>query len=179
VITSLTWLYLVTAAAATDATDMIVRHIMTTTFLPWFIYVHRFIICQKQHIYRVSGKVAPAFLHIFSRMGWNFNTTFYTFIQNVYLRFCAKYYLIDFNNGEVTKFLVKLPSDFRALNTRALKSHCYVKITNTINGSVFHHNIFHVYSELSFTFTGWPAWLSGRTSVSGQRSFAVLRSTCS
>ena len=26
---------------------------------------------------------------------------------------------------------------------------------------------------------GWPAWLSGRTSVSGQRSFSVLRSTCS
>ena len=25
---------------------------------------------------------------------------------------------------------------------------------------------------------GWSAWLSGRTSVSGQRSFAVLRSTC-
>jgi len=25
----------------------------------------------------------------------------------------------------------------------------------------------------------WPTWLSGRTSVSGQRSFAVLRSTCS
>jgi len=25
--------------------------------------------------------------------------------------------------------------------------------------------------------TGWSAWLSGRTSVSGQRSFAVLRST--
>jgi len=29
-------------------------------------------------------------------------------------------------------------------------------------------------------FPGWPAWLSGRTPVSGQRSsFAVLRSTCS
>jgi len=27
--------------------------------------------------------------------------------------------------------------------------------------------------------TGWPAWLSGSTSVSCQRSFAVLRSTCS
>jgi len=27
--------------------------------------------------------------------------------------------------------------------------------------------------------TVWSAWLSGRTSVSGQRSFAVLRSTCS
>jgi len=27
--------------------------------------------------------------------------------------------------------------------------------------------------------TGWSAWLSGRTPVSGQRSFAVLRSTCS
>jgi len=27
--------------------------------------------------------------------------------------------------------------------------------------------------------TGWSAWLSGRTSVSGQRSFAVLHSTCS
>jgi len=26
---------------------------------------------------------------------------------------------------------------------------------------------------------GWSAWLSSRTSVSGQRSFAVLRSTCS
>ena len=26
---------------------------------------------------------------------------------------------------------------------------------------------------------GWSAWLSGRTSVSGERSFAVLRSTCS
>jgi len=26
---------------------------------------------------------------------------------------------------------------------------------------------------------GWSAWLSGRTPVSGQRSFAVLRSTCS
>jgi len=26
---------------------------------------------------------------------------------------------------------------------------------------------------------GWSAWLSGRMSVSGQRSFAVLRSTCS
>jgi len=27
--------------------------------------------------------------------------------------------------------------------------------------------------------TGWSAWLSSRTSVSGQRSCAVLRSTCS
>ena len=27
--------------------------------------------------------------------------------------------------------------------------------------------------------SGWSAWLSGRTSVSGRRSFAVLRSTCS
>ena len=26
---------------------------------------------------------------------------------------------------------------------------------------------------------GWSTWLSGRTSVSGQRSFTVLRSTCS
>ena len=26
---------------------------------------------------------------------------------------------------------------------------------------------------------GWSAWLSGRTPVSGQRSFAVLRSACS
>jgi len=26
---------------------------------------------------------------------------------------------------------------------------------------------------------GWSAWLRGRTSVSGQRSFAALRSTCS
>ena len=26
---------------------------------------------------------------------------------------------------------------------------------------------------------GWSAWLSGRTSVFGQRSFAILRSTCS
>jgi len=33
--------------------------------------------------------------------------------------------------------------------------------------------------KLSTLWTGWRAWLSGRTSVSGQRSFAVLRSTCS
>jgi len=30
-----------------------------------------------------------------------------------------------------------------------------------------------------YTEHSWSAWLSGRTSVSGQRSFAVLRSTCS
>jgi len=35
---------------------------------------------------------------------------------------------------------------------RALKSHCYVKITNNNNGLVFRHEIFQVYSILSFKF---------------------------
>jgi len=42
------------------------------------------------------------------------------------------------------------------------------------------HDILTVLYKATHCFSaGWPAWLSGRTSVSGQRSFAVLRSTCS
>jgi len=36
---------------------------------------------------------------------------------------------------------------------RALKSHGYVKIMNNNNDLVFHHEIFHICSLLSFKFT--------------------------
>jgi len=34
-------------------------------------------------------------------------------------------------------------------------------------------------SPVVFAYCNWSAWLRGRTSVSGQRSFAILCSTCS
>ena len=49
---------------------------------------------------------------------------------------------------------------------------------------IYHYNcpVFHVHLFVFFVVYchfGWSAWLSGRTPVSGQHSFAVLRSTCS
>jgi len=40
------------------------------------------------------------------------------------------------------------------------------------------HNCVDILGQWLWPDIGWSAWLSGRTSVSGQRSFAVLWSTC-
>jgi len=96
-------------------------------------------------VYRISQKVAHSVFADFSEMGGNFNKTFYTFIQKVYLCFFAGKNLIDFNNVEVIQFL----AIFAHSKMHALQSHRYVKITNNNNGLVFHHEIFHISSVLS------------------------------
>ena len=58
--------------------------------------------------------------------------------------------------------------------TIALSQVCWDVLKYLINSCIYFY--FYIYFSVIF---GWTAWLSGRTSVSGQRSFAVLRSTCS